>query len=156
MDLCEILSQVLPSVHGMVSGAQTSRVSYTGPLLLHFISMVICCSFHMAPSVLHRDLELGFSELCLDTDSLGEAATVGTCHPWEEPGAERSPAKSPLCQGPLCPCTPREARDGCVFLTDNQVCSYTSLSSYVLAQKTAEMSITYLEVTPCRWKHLAL
>lgn len=60
MDLHEILGQVLPSVHEMVSGTQTSYISYTGSLLQQFISVVICCSLHMTPSLLQRDLELGF------------------------------------------------------------------------------------------------
>lgn len=79
--------------------------------------------------------------------TLGEAARVGTSHPWEEPDADSVVSRTAV---------PWEARYGCVFLTDNPVCLCMSLSSYVLDQKTAERSITYLEVTPCRWKHLAL
>lgn len=52
VDLCEILGQVFSPAHEMMSGAQTSYVSYTGPLLPQVISVVICCSLHIVPSVL--------------------------------------------------------------------------------------------------------
>lgn len=141
----------------MVAGAQTSCASYTGLLLLQFISAVICCSLHVAPSVLQQHGSR-IQPAVLGLRASGGGSSCGdipllrrACPPWEE-----SLAKRPLTQGLLWLGMSWEARCGCIFFTDNPVCSCTSLSSYVLAQTTAERSITYFEVTPCRWKHLAL
>lgn len=70
----------------------------------------------------------------------GEAVTVGTSHPWEEPGAERSPAESTVSVTAV-PVFARVGKVWMCILHWQPGMLYMSLSSYVLAQKTAESSI---------------